>query len=283
MSKQVVAITGCSSGLGFATAVKLVEQGYIVYAGMRNLAAKHNLESACNHSPSLHIKKIDLADPASINLFANDLLAEQGRIDILINNASSVLLGPADSASLEETEYLFRVNVFGTLQLTQLFIPQMRKQMQGRILTIGSISGVESCAYLGIYAATKFAMEAVVACWATTLHPWNIKVSIVEAGAMNTNLPNNATVGSYYDQHPEDPYKKFNREAKSFLKTCLGNVGKDPREVAELLLTILLEPEPHLRYQTCDFSEGLVSRHLRDPKGNEWVEEHRQFVEPWLT
>jgi NADP-dependent 3-hydroxy acid dehydrogenase YdfG len=281
MPKQVVAITGCSSGLGFATVVKLVEQGYIVYAGMRNLAAQHELEKACCYSPNLHIKKLDLADQNTISQFAEELLAKENNIDVLINNAGAVLVGPPDAAKPEEIEDLFRINVFGTLRITQLFIPQMRQQMRGHILTIGSTAGIETCSFLGIYSATKFALEAIVGSWATTLHKWNIKVSIVAAGGMNTNLPNNLRVGSYYANMPEDPYKRFNQDARDFLKMCL-TAGKDPRVIAESLLEIIREPDPHFRYQTCEYSSGLAAKHLRDPKGNEWVQEHRQLVDPWL-
>ncbi len=281
MQKQIILITGCSRGLGFATVIKLINAGYIVYAGMRNLDSSTELQKACSFSTDLHIKKIDLADPTSINSFAKTVLAEQDRIDGIIHNAASVLLGAVDSATPEEVEYIFRVNVFGILRLSQILIPIMRKQNSGRIITIGSISGIESSAFLGVYAATKFALEAIVSSWATSLYKWNIKVSIIEPGAMNTNLPNTVLIGSHYDLSFEDPYKKLHNQSKAFLKECLEQ-GKHPSEVADTIINILKDPNPNLRYQTCNFSEMLVNKHLKDPTGNNWVKEHREFVDPWL-
>lgn len=277
--KKVVLISGCSSGLGFATAAELVKSGYIVYAGMRNLSAKEALEKACDNSPNLFVKGLDLSDSKSIAKFHADLIQEQKRIDIIINNASTALIGPVDSATPEEVRYLFEVNVIGTIALTQKFIPLMRKQKSGHIIMITSISGVESSAFLGVYAATKYAQEAIATSWATTLHKWNIQVTIVQPGAMNTNLPHSIPIGTYYSNQ-EDPYHTFNQNARKFLKECLEG-GADPKSVALQLKEIIENPNPKFRYQTCDYSENLVHRHLNNPQLTEWIAEHRDFVDGW--
>lgn len=280
MNSKVAFITGCSSGLGFATVQKLIESGYIVYATMRNFTHKEQLQKACMDSKNLHILKLDLADDCQINAAVNEVLREHESIDALIHNAASALIGPVDSATADEVQYLFQVNLFSVIKLTQLFLPAMRKKRSGHILFIGSISGVESAAYQGVYCSTKFALEAVASSWATTLHKWNIKVTILEPGAMNTDLPNKIPLGSYYSSVEEDPYSEFNRNILAFLKDILRN-GKNPKEVAQLILDILGNERPNLRYQTCDFSKELVSKHLKDPEGNQWVEEHRKFMDPF--
>ena len=139
---------------------------------------------------------------------------------------------------------------------------------------------MESSAYLGIYAATKFAIEAIGSSWITTLHKWNIKVTLVEPGAMNTNLPNKIPTGTYYESYLENPYETFNSNVSLFLKECLSQ-GTDPNQVANQIAGIIKEKKPQFRYQTCDFSKNLVERHLREPQETAWIEEHRQFVEPF--
>jgi NAD(P)-dependent dehydrogenase (short-subunit alcohol dehydrogenase family) len=278
MNAQVALITGCSSGLGFALAKKLVTAGYAVHAGMRAVGQADALRAACNYAPSLLVSHLDLADRTSINETVRRVLTHSGRIDIVINNAATALLGPPDSASPEEAEYLFKVNVLSLIDLVQQVLPQMRKQQSGHILTVGSISSIESSAYLGVYAATKFAQEALMLSWATVLHKWNIRCTMVEPGAMNTALPHTIRAGSYYAQHEEDPYFAFNANALHFLRTVLQQ-GKDPDEVADLILGILHASQPKFRYPTCTFSKGLLERHLQDPSGDAWVEEHRAFAE----
>lgn len=280
-SPKVVFITGCSSGLGFSTAVKLVNAGYIVYASMRSLEKKGLLEKACNDARNLHVIALDLENDLAIQSAVKTVLSTSQRIDVVIHNAATALLGPVDTATPEEFEHLFKVNVFSILKLTQLFLPKMREQMSGHLVFVGSIAGIESCGYLGAYAATKFALEAMAASWATTLHKWNIQSTIIEPGAMNTDLPNKIPVGSYYKSTSvDDPYKHFNKNALKFLRECLKD-GTDPDKVSGLILEILNSQKAHLRYQTCDFSERLVAKHLYDPKGDRWVEEHRHFIEPF--
>jgi len=95
---------------------------------------------------------------------------------------------------------------------------------------------------------------------------------------MDTNLPSSIALGSYYNSLPENPYSVFNTNALDFLKKCL-KMGAEPMKVADLIIEIINTSNPHLRYQTCTFSTELVGKHLHDPKGDRWVEEHRQFID----
>lgn len=276
--KKTVFITGCSSGLGFSTVVELINKGYFVFATMRSLHQMDGLKKACNYSQNLRILQLDLSKDADIERAVNQTLKEVSKLDIIIHNAGSGLIGPVDSATPEEVQYLFDVNFFSILKITQKFLPILRKQHFGHILFVSSISGVESAAYQGVYASTQFALEAAASSWATTLHRWNIKVSILQPGAMNTELPQKVRTGSFYNNQKDNPYVEFNRNASNFLKEVLSQ-GTDPKIVACQICDILASKNPLLRYQTCDFSKNLVSKHLRDPSGNEWVNEHREFVE----
>lgn len=276
---KVTFITGCSSGLGLTTALRLIQSGHIVHATVRSVEDQKALIQQCNHSKNLFVSLLDLSNDKEIEETACKILSQHPSIDSIIFNAASTLIGPPDSASISEIEYLFKVNVFSTLKIAQIFLPQMRKNKKGHLIFIGSILGIESSGYLGVYSATKFALEALASSWASILYKWNIKTTIIEPGAINTNLPNTTMTGSYYKNSLlEDPYENFNKQASLFLKACLKQ-GIDPNKVADLIIEILNNPSPALRYQTCPFSKNLVQKHLRDPESKEWLEEHRQFLE----
>jgi len=277
---KVALVTGCSSGLGQATALKLINEGYIVYATVRNKKDKNLLESKSALSKNLHVLILDLSKNESIQEAASFLLKNHRSIDSIIFNAATAVLGPPDSLKLEEVEYMFKVNVFSTIRLAQLLLPQMRNKKGGNLIFIGSTAGVESSGFFGVYSATKFAVEAIAASWATTLHKWNIKTTVIEPGSMNTNLPDTLSIGSYYSD--SNPYKMFNINASKFLKQCL-RAGTEPDVVADLILEILSTPSPFFRYQTCSYSKELVQRHLCDPSNEKWIKEHREFLENFYT
>jgi NADP-dependent 3-hydroxy acid dehydrogenase YdfG len=272
MSKKVAIVTGCSSGLGFATVVKLVNAGYTVYAVMRTLDSEKKLRDECSDSESLRVSQLDLNSCSDIEAFANQVIDGEGRVDVLINNAGQALIGPVDSTKPEEVEALFRVNVYAPIRLTQLVLPAMRHQNSGHIIFVGSISGIESAAYQGIYCATKFALEAVALSLATTLVRWNIKVTVLEPGAMNTGLQSKLRIGSYYPPD-KDPYGFFSCNILHFIRKILDG-GTEPSAVADLILRILRHPHPDFRYPTCEYSKQLLEKHLCDPAGNAWIRQH---------
>lgn len=278
MKNKVAIVTGCSSGLGFSLTVKLIQEGYTVYATMRSPKAKNRLEEVCGHSKQLKVVFLDLSNEESVKKAALDILSCEDKIDVLIHNAAAALIGPPDSATTSEMEYLFRVNVISVVQLTQLLLPALKKHGSGHIVLVTSISGVESAAYLGMYSATKFALEAVGLSWATTMHKWNIKVTLIEPGAMNTNLPDSIQIGTFYQGMPDDPYETFNINSHLFLKECLKQ-GTDPDLVADQIIAILTTSDPKLRHQTCDFSKGLVEKHLQEPQEATWIADHREFID----
>lgn len=276
--KKLALITGCSSGLGFAMACTLAESGFVVFATMRALDKADKLVSSCKKPENLRIRKLDVTQNDDIQKVLDEISNEFSRLDVLVHNASQGLIGPVDSASDEEVRSLFETNVFGAISITQGALPIMRNTRMGRIIFISSISGVESAGYQGIYCATKFATEGIAASLATTLHKWNIKVSVVQPGAMNTTLPDKVKIGSRYDS-TFDPYKKMNQSSFQMLKDILGR-GSSPKTVSEMILQdVIINSEPDFRYQTCDFSKDLVRKHLTDPKGNTWVKEHQKFID----
>lgn len=254
MRETVVLVTGASRGLGRAIAILLVKRGYRVYAGVREL----------KDAPDETIPVwIDLTNERSLCLCAEKIIGENGRIDILINNAAIAYFGGVDTMTIKEARDLFEVNFFGTFFLTQLFLPYMRQQRQGKIFFVSSIRGVESCAYMGMYSASKAALEAIAFDWAVTLSRWNIVVSVIQPGPLNTGI--DIKHGSYFspDENPYAPYGEFNLDLQSV------------EEAAKVILEKILDPSPPFRFQTDEYSKKIVDKHLRDYSGMDWFLEQK--------
>lgn len=282
--KKVILITGCAKGLGLALAQEASLAGYAVVATVRDkkdcLLVERSIDQ-CNKKSDRLVLALDVTNELQIDGVVAHVNQTYGHIDILIHNAGAFLLGPPDTASPSQADYIFRTNVTGPLLLTQKVLPIMRKQKSGKIIFISSISGVESSAYMGVYCASKYAIEGLVDSWAPLLPQWGIEISLVEPGAINSSLPNNPVIGEFY---PSDanPYGSFSQHAALFLKEVLSSVGKEPRAVAKQIIEICNSNQPQLRYQTCDFSRSLVNRHIRDPQKKEWISEHRALIKDWL-
>ncbi len=275
--KSVALISGCSGGLGLTTALKLAESGYIVYAGVRKENDLNKLKEKYADTKNLIFAPLNINSEEEIDALLEKTLSEHGQIDILINNASTVLIGPPDSATYEEAKEIFDTNVLGTYRLTQKVTAQMRQQNQGKIIFIGSTSGIESSSFFGLYSATKFAILAFAGSLATTLHKWNISVSIIEPGAINTDLPQKMKAGTHFDQK-NDPYNNFAKNAHNLITDILKG-GIAPGAVSDIILKAIQDPNPHFRYQTCPYSQGVAKQHLTDPEGTAWVKEHRKLAD----
>ena len=257
--KKVVLITGASRGLGNILANDLIGYGYRVYGGVR---------------PG-YKKKADLFFPVFLDLTreedlqkcVDEIVKRENQIDILIQNAGLLYAGAPDTFTLEEIHYLFEVNVFGPVQLTQLVLPHMRKQKQGKIIFIGSIRGVESHAYRGLYSSTKAAIESIAFDWAVSLSSWNIKVTVIEPGPLSTNP--SVIQGSYFDSKL-NPYPHI-QDFKL--------IWQSPYEIAPLIREILDDPNPYFRYQTNSVVQERISSHLQDTTGQKWFNEQKRWFD----
>ena len=154
--KKVVLITGASSGIGKVTAEKLLEKGYVVYATARRLKKMLDLESK-----GANILKMDVTSDGDVNSVVDKIIQEQGRIDVLLNNAGYGSYSTVENIPMEELKYQFEVNVFGQGRLIKAVLPYMRSQKSGRIINMSSMVGIVSTPLLGWYAASKHATEAM--------------------------------------------------------------------------------------------------------------------------
>ena len=149
MHQRIVLVTGCSSGIGFHTATYLCDKNYKVYAGLLDLNECDKLKTATRNPSSLVPLKLNIANSEDIKAAVKQIIDQEGHIDILINNAAYALLGHADACTMEEIEQQFRVNLFGTIELTHAVIPHFRRQLFGRIICVSSLRAFKSSSVQG--------------------------------------------------------------------------------------------------------------------------------------
>ncbi|MCP6759960.1 MAG: oxidoreductase [Fischerella sp. CENA71] len=179
--KRTVLVTGASSGIGRATTLKLLNEGYCVYASARNLARLEFL--AVNGA---EILELDVTQDQSMQTSVDRIIHDCGRLDILINNAGYGFYGALEDVPLNEARHQFEVNLFGLGRLTQLVLPYMRKQSFGKIVNITSVGGKIYEPLGSWYHATKFALEGLSDCLRLELKPFGIDVIIIEPGPIKT-------------------------------------------------------------------------------------------------
>lgn len=183
---KAVLITGCSTGIGRACALDLAALGFRVFAGVRKESDGKRLEAASGGG--LRSLLVDVTDAHQVRQAAAMVEAEAGAgLWGLVNNAGIVVSAPLELVSLEQLRRQFEVNVFGTMAVTQAVLPLVRRR-QGRIVLIGSIAGLAAPPYLGPYAASKFALEALTDSLRMELRSWGISVSIVEPDNVATPI-----------------------------------------------------------------------------------------------
>lgn len=181
MTPPVALVTGASSGIGEATALKLHALGYTVYAAARRLNCMQSLVAA-----GVHVVAMDVTDDDSMRAGIQEIIARSGRIDVLVNNAGYGAYGAVEDVSIDEARQQFDVNVFGAARLTQLALPHMRKQRAGSIVNITSMGGKIHTPLGAWYHGTKFALEAISDCLRLEVAPFGIDVVVIEPGGIKT-------------------------------------------------------------------------------------------------
>ena len=186
-SRQVILITGASSGIGKATANLLVQQGYTVYGTSRKASESTN---------GVRMLTMDVTQPASIQQAVEQILSEQGRIDILINNAGLGISGALELETDEEIGKQMDTNFMGVVRMCKAVIPIMRKERKGFIINISSIGGLIAVPFQGFYSASKFAVEGYSEALQHEVRPFGIRVCLVEPGDFYTNFTANRGISS---------------------------------------------------------------------------------------
>lgn len=182
---KVVFITGVSSGIGRAAAEQFAARGCKVFGSVRNIGKTDPI-------PGVECIEMDVRDAASIKLAIDTIIGKAERIDVLVNNAGGTLLGAVEETSVTEAQSLFDTNVFGILRTTQAVLPHMRQQRFGRIINVSSVLGFLPAPYMGLYAASKHAVEGLSETLDHEVRNLGIRVVLVEPSYTKTNLDLNA-------------------------------------------------------------------------------------------
>ena len=230
MTQKVVLITGASSGIGRATAELLARKGYKVFGGVRS-------PDKAGAIANVSFVQMDVRDEASIKSGVDSVLQQAGKIDVLINNAGYSLVGAVEETSPEEALALFDTNVFGVLRMCRAVLPAMRAQGSGRIINLSSVLGFLPAPFMGLYAATKHALEGLSETLDHEVRGFGIRVVLIQPSFTRTGLDTNAAqtalrIPAYGDQ--------FNRTATAVIAKI--KAGTDPEQVADRILRAIEEP-----------------------------------------
>jgi NAD(P)-dependent dehydrogenase (short-subunit alcohol dehydrogenase family) len=274
MNGRSVLITGCSTGIGRATALRLSRQGWKVFAAVRKEEDAEALQAEA--TGQLITLILDVADQASIDAAAKHLGEELGDTGLagLVNNAGISVHGPLEYLPIDELRRQFEVNVFGQIAVTQGFLPLIRKAT-GRIVFVGSVGGrAPSIPLIGPYIASKYALEALAESLRTELMKWGIKVSVVEPGAIKTAIWGKGETqfdGSVAEMSSE-ARARYEKMMKRGLRiaSARGRHGADAEKVAVRIEDALTAKRPRIHYlvgadaRLRTYVESNVPKPLRD-------------------
>ena len=244
LKRKIALVTGASSGIGQATAERLVRAGYKVYGTSRRAAEAGQ--------PSFEMLALDVTSDASVEAVVRDVIRLDGRIDLLVNNAGfSIAPAGAEESSIEQARSIFDTNFFGTVRMTRAVVPHMRHQGCGRIINIGSVLGFLPAPYMALYAATKHAIEGYSESLDHELRTRGIRVSVIEPAYTKTQ----------FDAHLLEADSKLDeyRGARAAVGKRLQEfvaAADQPGVVADIVLQAATAARPKLRYT----AGGLASR-----------------------
>ncbi|KRM74904.1 oxidoreductase [Secundilactobacillus collinoides] len=243
-------VTGASAGIGKATAKRLHQQGYEVFAGARRVEKMQDLAAI-----GVHVHALDVTDQNSNQVFVTDVLAQSSTIDVIVNSAGYSAQGALEDVSPEEAKRQFDVNVFGLMNLTQLVLPTMRHQRAGKVINISSIGGQIYSPLGGWYYASKHALEALSDTLRMEVKRFGIDVIIVEPSGTKTEWGGIATQ-KLLDQTPTD--SAYRDIVDRYVKNSgFSNFSTTPDTIADLILKAITARKPRTRYLP-DFTAKLL-------------------------
>lgn len=243
MTNKVALVTGASSGIGEAIALQLKAAGFTVYAAARRVERMRDLASA-----GVRVLAIDVTDDAALRAGMQQIIAESGRIDVLVNNAGYGSYGAVEEVALQEARAQFDVNVFGAVRLIQLALPHMRSQRCGTIVNITSMGGKLHTPLGAWYHGTKFALEAISDCLRMEVQPFGIDVIVIEPGGIKTEWAGIAA-DRLRDTSGRGPYA---RQALAMAKSMDGEASRrrqsPPSVIADTVVRAVRSRRPRTRY-----------------------------------
>jgi NAD(P)-dependent dehydrogenase (short-subunit alcohol dehydrogenase family) len=259
----VAVITGCSSGFGMLSAVEFARRGDTVYATMRNTAKADRLRTeAAGAGVSVEVLQLDVDDKKSVDAAIEEVMKREGRIDILVNNAGIGKGGPVEEFDDDEVLAVFETNVFGVIRVTRAVLPHMRSQGSGTIVNVSSVGGKVTAPFGGIYSASKHAVEALSDALYYELHPFGIRVVLIEPGGFETEIETNSRPARRFTE--KSAYFELDlRFSEAREKLPGGGQRADAQIVADIIVDAAKAEQPKRRYLVGQDAELIAGMHKR--------------------
>jgi NADP-dependent 3-hydroxy acid dehydrogenase YdfG len=219
---RTILITGTSSGFGRETAERLARDGYRVFAAMRDIASRNRSHADALRSQKIGVVELDVTDDGSVDRAIASILAEAGKINVLVNNAGIASVGVTEAFTADQAKAIFDTNVIGLLRVTRAVLPSMRREREGLIINMGSVFGRVTFPFVGIYGASKMAIEALTDSIRLEVSQLGVDVVEVQPGAYPTNL-----------------YSSIQRPADGDITKSYGELGQIPDTIHKTFTSML--------------------------------------------
>jgi NAD(P)-dependent dehydrogenase (short-subunit alcohol dehydrogenase family) len=258
---QAVLITGCSSGIGRATAERLSARGFTVYATARRVEAIADLEAR-----GCRVLALDVTDEGSMQAAVGTVCEEEGAVGALVNNAGYSQSGAVEEVPIADVRRQFETNVFGAVRMCQLVLPGMRAQRHGRIVNVSSMGANFTFPGGGFYHATKYAVEAISDALRFEVKGFGVDVIIIQPGIIRTGFADAAT-SALEETAPEGegPYAEFDAAVSKatrdvYEKGPVAKLGGGPEAVAKVIAKAIAAEKPKIRYRVTPSAHLLVGQ-----------------------
>ncbi|MDW7693981.1 oxidoreductase [Flammeovirgaceae bacterium SG7u.111] len=251
--QKVVLITGASSGIGKDTAIQLIKEGHTVYGAARRVDKMNDLVELGGHALAM-----DVTDEAQMKAGVEKIVAEQGQIDVLVNNAGYAVYGAVEDISIEDARRQFEVNIFGLAGLTQLVLPHMRQAKSGKIINISSMGGKMYTPLGAWYHATKHALEGWSDCLRLELKQFGVDVVVIEPGAIITEF-GDVMYQPMLERSKNSPYEKMAKSVAKSTDDMYKKGGGSPTSVISNLISKAIgAKKPKTRYVAGKFAKPML-------------------------
>lgn len=238
---KVIIITGTSAGIGFALAEHFGKKGHKVYGLSRKMVNSEFFTSI----------PTDITEKEQIDNAISQILAQENRIDILINNAGMGMVGAVEDATKEDITRLFNLNLIGTVQMMSAVLPKMREQKQGQIINISSIGSEMGLPFRGFYSASKSALDKVTEAMRYEVSSWNVEVCSLHLGDIKTNIVDNRVKSAV-----SEPYQSIFDKVYSLMNAHVDK-GSEPQEVAQYIEQLLAKKSWKAHYYFGKFGQKI--------------------------
>ncbi|OIK05221.1 SDR family oxidoreductase [Streptomyces monashensis] len=268
-SPKTVLITGTSSGIGLAAALGAARSGWTTIATMRDTGkAQTLLKAAADHGVAdrIQVKRLDVVDPGSIAACLDEVIAEHGRLDALINNAGAATVGTIEQMDLDDVRSAMEVNFFGVVATTRAALPHLRAA-RGRVITVTSVGGVLGQPFNEAYCAAKFAVEGFMESLAPVAATVGVDVTVVEPGAVASEFVTNLGLDVPALLAAAGPYAPALEAYIARTQQAFGT-AQSPAEAAAPIIDALTADHPAFRIQTSAWARDFVATTLADLDGS---------------